>query len=427
MKKIFKNFVNKNRLTDKKVVVAVSGGRDSMVLLWLCAKFLGNKNVIAAHIDHGIRDNSHQDAEFVSEYCKNNKIMFLSKKLELKSHSEDAARRLRYAALKSIQKKVDAICVMVGHHQDDNIETILFNIMRGTDLAGLVGMSPLSGKVARPLLAVSRGEITAFAEKNNISWVEDQTNKENKYARNRLRNIIIPELEKISPKFKDNLLKLAGEFANIRAQELSEVSPLISAYKENGFVDEEEVLKLTPRLQSVFVRELFRDLFPQKEITAKNISEILKMFGDTKSKKTSVGGVCAVFEAGKFYLNPKLLKPQNNKLLKLKTKTVFGGHTLFIKRGAAVARKNNILLSASLNYNLSVRTWLPGDKIRTKSGSKKVQDIFTDHKVPKSQRDFWPIIVDGSELVWIPGLCAYDKALNKSTNCLIIEVRNEKE
>jgi tRNA(Ile)-lysidine synthase len=174
-----------NRLvvTPGRYVVAVSGGIDSAVLLDLLKKYLGIE-IVVAHFDHGIRDDSFKDAQFVQQLAESHGLVFETKREELgKGASEQLARDRRYAFLRSVAGKYNAK-IITAHHSNDVVETIAINMTRGT---GWRGLAVLDSDIVRPLLDITKSEIYHYASKHGINWREDSTNKSNVYLRNRIR------------------------------------------------------------------------------------------------------------------------------------------------------------------------------------------------------------------------------------------------
>lgn len=168
-----------------KYILAVSGGVDSVVLLDMMAK-MKEHQLIVAHFDHGIRDESAADARFVEALAKKYQVPFEMKRVELGTNaSEDAARKARYTFLFELAKTYNAK-IVTAHHQDDVIETIAINLMRGTGWRGLAVLN--SDKVIRPLLTKRKQELRTYALRNNLEWVEDETNATDTYLRNRIRS-----------------------------------------------------------------------------------------------------------------------------------------------------------------------------------------------------------------------------------------------
>lgn len=176
-----------------KYVIAVSGGVDSMVLLDILARE-SSLEVVVAHVDHGIRDDSRQDLELVRTTSNNLELEFNSISLNLGVNtSEEAARKARYKYLYSVQKQHNAAGIITAHHQDDLIETAILNMLRGTGRKGLSALAD-NPDVFRPLINVSKKEILEYAKANNIKWHEDSTNSEEKYLRNYVRSKLVSKL-----------------------------------------------------------------------------------------------------------------------------------------------------------------------------------------------------------------------------------------
>ena len=198
----------KVNLPEGKYVVAVSGGVDSVVLLDLLSNVqhpTSNVQLIVAHFDHGIRDDSSKDAEFVKNLAKKYKLPFELGEGKLgKDASEAIARDKRYNFLKTVQLKYQAIAIITAHHQDDLIETSIINLLRGTGRRGLSSLKSRDN-ILRPLLGYSKKELLGYAKKHNLKWREDSTNEDTKYLRNKVRKEIVP---KIKPADRDKWLNI---------------------------------------------------------------------------------------------------------------------------------------------------------------------------------------------------------------------------
>lgn len=175
-------------------VIAVSGGIDSVVLLSLLHKNYPKNTFIVAHFDHGIRTESNEDAKFVESLAEKYNLKFEVGTAKLGSNaSESQARDARYAFLKQVREKYSAEAIITAHHQDDVLETMIINLLRGTSWRGLAPMV-FNNEISRPLLDIPKTEIIKYAISNNLEWREDVTNRENRYLRNRVRNNLIPFL-----------------------------------------------------------------------------------------------------------------------------------------------------------------------------------------------------------------------------------------
>jgi tRNA(Ile)-lysidine synthase len=195
-----------------KVIVGLSGGMDSMVLLDLLV--LLEYRCIAAHCNFHLRGaESDRDADFVRKWCKNTDIPFTSIDFDTTGYAEDrkisiemAARELRYEWFEILRKQYEADAIAVAHHRDDSVETVLLNLIRGTGIKGLSGISPRNGYVVRPLLTVSRSEIEDYIIERELPYVTDSTNDQDIYLRNYLRLNVIPKLEVVNPSVKESII-----------------------------------------------------------------------------------------------------------------------------------------------------------------------------------------------------------------------------
>lgn len=217
-----KNFAVKNKLFNKKdrILLAVSGGPDSMMMLHYFNKTF--KGYIAAfHLNHMIRENSFKDEEIVRRYCEENSIDFFYERFDIKKNAcikgqnlEDYARKVRYKFFVKYAKTLKCNLIATAHNMDENVETILINLLRGIDPEGLCGI-PLKRKltkgifVIRPILCIKKVEIYEYLKENKIKYIVDETNFDTYFTRNWLRHKIIPEIEKRFPNFGLHLIELS--------------------------------------------------------------------------------------------------------------------------------------------------------------------------------------------------------------------------
>ena len=219
-------YIIKNKLIDvnDKIVIGVSGGPDSLCLLYLLneLKEKYNLTLIVAHINHMIRQEADFEENFVKETSNKLGLTFYSKKVdvlkeasEYKKSTEEYARKVRYDFFEEIFNKENANKIVVAHNQNDNVETILMNIVRGTGLDGLLGIEVKTKNIIRPLLCVTRDEIEQYCKEKNLTPMIDKTNFETIYTRNKMRNIIIPNLKEINP----NILNVVTRMSTILKDE----------------------------------------------------------------------------------------------------------------------------------------------------------------------------------------------------------------
>jgi tRNA(Ile)-lysidine synthase len=267
--------------SEKTVVLAVSGGGDSMALLWLFRTFYEGK-VVVAHLEHGIRgEDSLSDADFVEKMAVRWKLeteirhLQAPMLLEKGESLEAGARRLRHAFLESAAKKHGACGVALGHNKEDVAETVLFNLLRGSGVRGVAGMPERRGVFFRPLLSCSREFLRAILTYRGIGWREDPSNSDNGYTRNFIRNELLPlAARKVNGKALDHLVAFAEEMRYYREEEEVRGAALFEAVKigdgepervkggENGVwsVDRKKLRALSSWERAVLVREIGRRL-----------------------------------------------------------------------------------------------------------------------------------------------------------------------
>lgn len=221
---LFMNTINLKKIENGKYVIAVSGGVDSMVLIDLLRQMPGLQ-LIVAHVDHGVREDSYLDFELVQRYATEHGLIFEAARLNLgKKASEDAARTARYAFLQQCRTKHGARAIITAHHQDDLIETALIAIIRGT---GWRGLAPFVGNanILRPLINYSKNAIIAYARANNLRWREDSTNADERYLRNYIRRTLTGYLDQKSSSWRDEFLQKV----RIQQQLRQQIEPALSS------------------------------------------------------------------------------------------------------------------------------------------------------------------------------------------------------
>lgn len=216
------NMINK----EDKIVIGVSGGPDSITLLNILNKIKEKLNIkiYVAHINHMIRKEADEETEYVKEFCKKIHVEFFYKKIDveeeakkIKIGTEEAGRNIRYAFFEEVTKKTGANKIATAHNSNDNAETVLMNIIRGTSISGLKGIEAIrDNKYIRPLIETSREKIEKYCKTENLNPRYDKTNKENIYTRNKIRNLLIPYLQK---EFNPNILEGIKRLSNIATEE----------------------------------------------------------------------------------------------------------------------------------------------------------------------------------------------------------------
>ena len=210
-----------------KIILAVSGGPDSVSMLDILYKIQQNKKIdfkiVVAHVNHMIRREATDDANYVQKICKERNIEFYLKSIDVKKiannnkiGTEEAGRKERYKFFDELAKKTNANKIAIAHNKNDNVETVFMHILRGTGINGLKGIEPKRGKYIRPLIECERKEIEKYCEENNLEPRIDKTNFENIYTRNKIRNIVIPYIQK---EFNQNIIETIDRLSKLVAEE----------------------------------------------------------------------------------------------------------------------------------------------------------------------------------------------------------------
>lgn len=440
MKKL-ENFLKENKISKNEfIVVATSGGPDSMYLLDSLHSL--GFNVICAHVNHNVRKVSDEEYKFVENYCNFHNIIFEGMKIEHYSHDNfhNEARSIRYDFFKKVVEKYNAAYLATAHHGDDLVETILMKISRGSNLNGYKGFSSVEKienyTLIRPLIEYTKDEIKTKCELNNIEYVTDLSNDSDKYTRNRFRhnilNFLKEENKDVHKKYYEFNQELSEtiEYINYVAKE-----KLINQYKENElnlkeFNKEASIIKKT--ILELILSEIYKNDI--NKINKTHIKSILNLIENTKPQ-LSID-----------LPNNIIVEKSYNKLLFIESKkelteynyildsiiTLPNGNTLEILN---IDNNDTSNFTIRLNSNtielpLHIRTKKTGDKIHVKNMNnlKKVKEIFIENKLSNEERKLTPIVTDNKgQILWIPGIKKSNLDVKKSDNYDIIIKYNLKE
>lgn len=234
----------------EKVVLAVSGGPDSICMLDILKdikndeKIDMNFEIVVAHVNHMIRKEAEEDEKYVKKYCEENQIEFYSKSIDVQKMAnnnkigvEEAGRKARYNFFDEILEKTDAQKIAIAHNKNDKVETVLMHILRGSGISGLKGIEAKRGKYIRPLIECERNEIEEYCTEKNLQPRIDKTNFENEYTRNKVRNLLIPYIQK---EFNPNLIKTIDRLSNLVAEEENYMDKQVQKIYEEILISENE-------------------------------------------------------------------------------------------------------------------------------------------------------------------------------------------
>ena len=415
------------------MLCAVSGGRDSMALLSFLEQLAAEKGFIlhAAHYNHMLRPTADRDEDFVRLWCADRHIPLACGTCDVRAWArgqgaslEDAARPLRYRFLEETADRVGAQRIATAHHVQDNAETVLLHLLRGTGLRGLGGIAPVRGRVVRPFLETDRRDIDAYVEENNIPYVEDESNADIAFARNRLRIEVMPLLEKLAP---GSTARIAGAAAILREEENH------LAQESAGLLPPAEEDKISLPVNTLMSRDLairrrlVRSMAQQLGVglTAAQTDAVLALgsggFLDLPD------GLQAYRQAHRLTL--RRLSPPPEPLELHAGKQLWGGHTVRVAVTAEglPPEGNSAALSADkITGPLTIAAWDGTGRLAVENGSRSIKRLFADQGIPADQREEHPALYCDGKPVAVLGV-AVDWAFRSQPGEKTITVVWEKE
>lgn len=412
----FRQYIRSRQLIEpgERILVAVSGGIDSMTLLDLMRQAFGGR-IAAAHCNFSLRGaESDGDQQLVENYCRQHSIpchtVRFDTEAEARGHGESiqmAARRLRYDWFESLCREHRYDKIAIAHHADDSAETFFINLVRGTGLRGLTGIGDRRGRIIRPLLFARRDEITAYAALNGIPYREDSTNATLKYLRNRLRHDILPRLDSASGNrfartMEENLMRLqqAQQFIDLQIEKLRD-----KALRDHSV----DLSALDPESLSFELYELLRPYGFAPE-TAEDMAGVLRS-RSTDSDVTASGKRfdapewSAAIDRGRILLAPRTVEPFRDERIAEDDPRIEWLTVSELPDSLATPPNVAYLTADALRFPLLLRQWREGDWFIPlgMAGQKKVSDFLIDAKVPLPDKARQGVLVTGETIVWLVG------------------------
>ena len=406
---------------NNKIVIGCSTGPDSMALLDMLLKIREKYNlyIIVAHVNHNVRKESYEEAEFLKKYCAMNNLIFESMVIE--EYGDDnfhnEARNIRYSFFDNVVKKYNADYLMTAHHGDDLMETILMRIVRGSNINGYSGFKKIvdmdSYKIVRPLIYYTKDQLEQYDKDNNVTYYVDSSNSKDKYTRNRYRKYVLPFLKEEDKDVHLKFLKYSETLNNastfLNRVTHSAIRRTIDSDNNiiiDNFLEEDEFLQ--NEILYYFLGNYYQD-----DLILLNDRHIELIINLIKSnKKNSFVNLP----------NDVLGKKEYNKFKLTREADFITGYEIEFDNYVFLPNKRTIeniedtddnsnyicrLNSSEVILPLIVRSRRIGDKIKVKglNGTKKIKDIFINEKISVADRDSWPIVLDsGGNIVWIPGI-----------------------
>ncbi len=438
MKQKVLNYIKTHHLieTGDRILVALSGGADSVALLHFLKTVQDSYRLtlLAVHVNHGIRQEADEDEAFCRRLCEELGVELrcchiAPGKLENEKGMslEEAARAARYALLEQCLQEAGFDKIAVAHHMNDNAETMLFQLFRGSGLKGLSGMEAARGRIIRPFLCVTREEIRQYLRGNDLKHVEDASNQDVRYSRNRIRAEIIPAAEMVNASAVENMSRCAEQLKDIQAYLEEEAAAFLNrnaVFDEDGAVISLTALKrLHPALQrEVLYEGLAGVCGSRKDITFSHVEAVRELL-DKDGQKDCVLPYGLTARKGYETLRVFADKSRNIDsteafpLPKNGEISLPDGSRLILRTFPALDTDKKIMNIPQndctkwfdcdkIRDNLMLRHRKPGDylTVTADGGRKSLQDYLVNAKVERGERDRLWLLADGSHILWVIGL-----------------------
>jgi len=448
------------------IIIGVSGGADSICLLFMMYKYAENHNfnIIVVHVNHMLRgEESDMDEDFVRNFCEELGVRFISVECDVTELAEvtgtgieEAGRMARYKAFQKVAETLDNAKIAVGHHGDDNAETFLLNLIRGSDIKGLAGIEPvieMSGyQVIRPLLDARRLDIEDFLKINGLRFRTDSTNLEDEYARNVIRLNILPVMMELNPRaavhineFSESLMAI-DKF--IQSQAMLAYDEVVQEEDTQYLINISRFKKLSSTLKARIAHRVISDASrTSKDISRVNVNDLLNLVDKQSGKQINLPyGVVAVrqyFDIAimkKEYLEEEQAEEQVLSIDKdgiSETTQILdlpNGRKVSILK-IRVTEQNRPILTMDNPFtkafdfdrvvgDLTLGYRASGDYIQLQEGKKTLKKFFIDSKIPQNERGNIPILKDEREVLWIVGhrISEGYKITSKTQYALLIKI-----
>ena len=399
------------------IVLAVSGGSDSTALALLLAELREEFGLVlhVAHFDHRARPRAGAaDAAFVAELANHIGATLRVGRADAPPKNEDDARNARYDFLRRVARDLGATAIATGHTRDDQAETVLLHLTRGSGIAGLAGMRPERDGIIRPLLAIGRSDTVAVCAAAGVNPREDPSNRSLRFARNRIRHRVLPELRKLNPDVTSAIARLADAAATIADSTADRAEASVDAAEsEDTLAIDRLPLESDARGEALALWWARRT---GQRLAARHRSALGELAGSTNGSRSldlPGGRALREYKTLQIVVRDPESSPVDGLAVPTDKKSLRNG-PLTLERGNSAdwhgwrfAMDVNIDGPSQVGFidgdRVIVRGRRPGDRMNGPRGA-KVQDLFTDAKIPARQRDEWPLVTVDEAVVWVPGL-----------------------
>ncbi len=421
MEEVYNLLLTNNKIKyGDTIVVAVSGGPDSMALLHILSRLKKaiDIEVICAHVNHNLRKESYDEKIFVEKFCVNHQIVFESMVIE--DYGDDnfhnEARSKRYNYFAQIVKKHHAKYLLTAHHADDLMETILMRIVRGSTLRGYSGFSEELSMgeytILRPFIKNTKDEILEYLKKNKISYAQDSSNFKDVYTRNRFRKYIVPQFKKEDRNVHQKFYKFSRTLLEYNDYIDKQVKKVMKKVYNQETLNIEYFLKEERVIQMKIIYNILEHIY-QDDLMLITDHHADLLYNTITSKRANVtihlpNNIQAIKTYNNLVLVPLEQKSDEYEIELITYINLPNGKNIeVIEKSDQTDNFICRLDKDEVKFPLHVRSRKNGDKMYVKGmlGRKKINDIFIDEKISTHERDLWPIVVDsGDNIVWLPGL-----------------------
>lgn len=422
----------------ERVLCALSGGADSVAMTLMLLEY--GCDVCAAHLNHGLRgEESARDEAFVRAFCERHGVALICGHVDAAAHArktrmsvEEAARALRYTFLEDTAQKLGARKIATAHTAGDNLETMLLNLTRGTGSLGLAGIAPVRGRVIRPILFLTRGEVEAYLIKKGETYVTDSTNLSDDYTRNKIRHTVVPALLSINPSLMQTALTSAAHLREDAHALAAAADAFLQHFSDaSGAVDVAALAALGPAVRGRVIRALYaRAGGPLAQFTSRHAALVEGLLGaNVPPKKCDLP--CG-FEARRRYdqlwIGKKAQRtaPMERTLWPITGEHEFGAWRVEISRIPNKRQKIHnsvtefIVDDDKITGTVTLRARREGDRILTPVGHKTLKKLMIERKIAREERAFLPVLCDEGGVIAAARVGAdLSRAADEHTNHLL--------
>jgi tRNA(Ile)-lysidine synthase len=435
-------FILKERLftKDERILLAVSGGKDSVLMAHLFA--LCGFNMAIAHCNFNLRaQEAQRDQEFVKNLAQQLQVPFHLASFNTKAFADEhqisiqmAARDLRYAFFEEVRVENNYAKIAVAHHQNDAIETVLINLVRGTGISGLHGIKAIKEKLIRPMLGFTTDEIAQIVKENHIEFVEDSSNLSNKYFRNKIRLDVVPVLKELNPSLEQTFEKNLEYFNQLEEflalQVAQQSAKMLKPLSDGYLIEITKIKELKP------IQLLLFELLKPFSFNLTTVKDLIKGLENPIGQKFYSTDFVALLDRGNLIISKIQTEEKFNILIN--EDDILVQHASFLLKSSRLNKEITDFKSEAnlayvngdlLVYPLTLRNWNIGDTFKPfgMNGMKKLSDFFIQQKINNLDKAKTPILVNGDgKIIWVCGLRTDDrfKVSLKTNKIIIFELDN---